>query len=135
MVLVTLTAQQWSGLTTALLDDDDAAMADTAERMKGGADVMRRVRAVIADMPTDEVVSRLRAADVPVAPVRDLHEVADDPQVVASGTVCAFEHTVLGDVHQPRPAPLVRRHRHRTDPVRAAARRTHRRGVAGSGLA
>ena len=67
---------------------------------------MRRVRAVIADMSTDEVVTRLRAADVPVAPVRDLHEVAADPQVVASGTVCAFEHAVLGDVHQPRPAPL-----------------------------
>jgi formyl-CoA transferase len=74
--------------------------------MQGGADVMRRVRAVIADMPTDEVVSRLRAADVPVAPVRALHEVADDPQVVASGTVRAFEHSVLGAVHQPRAAPL-----------------------------
>jgi crotonobetainyl-CoA:carnitine CoA-transferase CaiB-like acyl-CoA transferase len=106
VVLVTLTAAQWSGLTSALLGDDNAAMSDTAERMKGGADVMRRVRAVIADMPTDEVVSRLRAADVPVAPVRDLHEVADDPQVVASGTVRAFEHSVLGGVHQPRPAPL-----------------------------
>jgi formyl-CoA transferase len=104
--LVTLTAAQWSGLTTALLGDDDAAMADTAERMKGGADVMRRVRSVIADLPTDEVVSRLRAADVPVAPVRELHEVASDPQVVASGTVRAFDHTVLGRVHQPRPAPL-----------------------------
>jgi crotonobetainyl-CoA:carnitine CoA-transferase CaiB-like acyl-CoA transferase len=106
VVLVTLTAAQWSGLTTALLGDDNAAMTDTAERMTGGADVMRKVRAVIADMPTDEVVSRLRAADVPVAPVRDLHEVADDPQVIASGTVRAFEHAVLGDVHQPRPAPL-----------------------------
>jgi formyl-CoA transferase len=106
VVLVTLTASQWSGLTTALLGDDNAAMTDTAERMKGGADVMRKVRAVIADMPTDEVVSRLLAADVPVAPVRDLHEVAEDPQVIASGTVRAFEHTVLGDVHQPRPAPL-----------------------------
>jgi crotonobetainyl-CoA:carnitine CoA-transferase CaiB-like acyl-CoA transferase len=106
VVLVTLTAAQWSGLTSALLGDDDAAMTDTAARMTGGADVMRRVRAVIADMPTDEVVSRLRAADVPVAPVRDLGEVAEDPQVVASNTVRAFEHTVLGAVHQPRPAPL-----------------------------
>jgi formyl-CoA transferase len=104
--LVTLTAAQWSGLTSALLGDDNAAMTDTAARMTGGADVMRRVRAVIADMSTDEVVSRLRAADVPVAPVRDLPEVAYDPQVVASNTVRAFEHTVLGPVHQPRPAPL-----------------------------
>ena len=109
VVLVTLTAAQWAGLTAALLDDEDDggdAMADTAERMKGGAEVMRRVRSVIASMPTDEVVRRLRAADVAVAPVRQLDEVADDPQVVASGTVRAFDHAVLGRVHQPRAAPL-----------------------------
>jgi crotonobetainyl-CoA:carnitine CoA-transferase CaiB-like acyl-CoA transferase len=107
VVLVTLTAPQWEGLTRALLDDGDAVeIADTAERMRSGAEVMRRVRAVIAAMPTDEVVARLRAADVPVAPVRGLDEVAHDPQVVSSGTVRAFEHTALGPVHQPRPAPL-----------------------------
>jgi crotonobetainyl-CoA:carnitine CoA-transferase CaiB-like acyl-CoA transferase len=106
VVLVTLTAAQWSGLTGALLDEGEAgAMVDTSERMKGGAEVMRRVRGVIASMKTDEVVARLRAADVPVAPVRQLDEVAHDPQVVASGTVKAFDHNVLGKVHQPRPAP------------------------------
>ncbi|MEY2422462.1 MAG: hypothetical protein QOI95_2529 [Acidimicrobiaceae bacterium] len=107
VVLVTLTAAQWAGLTAALLDDDGGdAMADTAERMKGGAEVMRRVRTVIASLPTDEVVDRLRAADVAVAPVRQLDEVAHDPQVIASGTVRAFDHSVLGPVHQPRAAPL-----------------------------
>jgi crotonobetainyl-CoA:carnitine CoA-transferase CaiB-like acyl-CoA transferase len=106
VVLVTLTAAQWSGLTRALLGDDGDDMTDTSARMKGGADVMRRVRAAVAELPTDEVVKRLRAADVPVAPVRDLHEVKDDPQVVASGTVRTFDHSPLGPVHQPRPAPL-----------------------------
>ena len=107
VVLVTLTAAQWAGLTKALLDEGDAdAMADTSARMKGGAEVMRRVRTAVANMPTEEVVARLRAADVPVAPVRQLDEVAHDPQVVACGTVRAFEHNVLGRVHQPRPAPL-----------------------------
>lgn len=112
VVLVTLTGAQWAGLTAALLDGDSdgngegGAMADTAERMKGGAEVMRRVRTVIANLPTDEVVARLRAADVPVAPVRKLDEVTHDPQVEASGTVRAFEHSALGPVHQPRPAPL-----------------------------
>jgi crotonobetainyl-CoA:carnitine CoA-transferase CaiB-like acyl-CoA transferase len=106
VVLVTLTASQWGALTGALLDDGEAGdMTDTSARMKGGAEVMRRVRGAIASMPTDEVVARLRAADVPVAPVRQLDEVADDPQVVACGTVRAFEHDVLGKIHQPRPAP------------------------------
>jgi crotonobetainyl-CoA:carnitine CoA-transferase CaiB-like acyl-CoA transferase len=107
VVLVTLTGAQWAGLTAALLDDDGTeAMSDTAERMKGGAEVMRRVRAVIASMTTEDVVARLRAADVPVAPVLQLDEVARDPQVIASGVVRAFHHDVLGKVHQPRPAPV-----------------------------
>ncbi|MBV9662362.1 MAG: CoA transferase, partial [Actinobacteria bacterium] len=107
VVLVTLTGAQWAGLTAAILDDEgDAAMQDTAERMKGGADVMRKVRAALASMRTDEVVKRLRAADVPVAPVLQLDEVATNEQVLASNTVRAFEHAVLGAVHQPRPAPL-----------------------------
>jgi len=81
-------------------------MADTAERMRGGAEVRRRVRARIATLTTAEVVERLRSADVPVAPVLALDEVAHHEQVVANGTVLAFEHKVLGLVHQPRPAPL-----------------------------
>ena len=106
VVLVTLTAAQWAGLTKALLDDGDADdMTDTSARMKGGAEVMRRVRTAIAGMSTDDVVTRLRAADVPVAPVRQLDEVAHDPQVQACGTVKALEHNVLGKIHQPRPAP------------------------------
>jgi crotonobetainyl-CoA:carnitine CoA-transferase CaiB-like acyl-CoA transferase len=107
VVLVTLTGAQWAGLTTALLDDEESdAMSDTAERMKGGADVMRRVRTVIGGMTTEDVVARLQAADVPVAPVLQLDEIPNDPQVIASGIVRAFHHEVLGNVHQPRPAPL-----------------------------
>ena len=106
VVLVTLTAAQWAGLTKALLDDEESDdMTDTSARMKGGAEVMRRVRSAIASMPTEEVVARLRAADVPVAPVRQLDEVARDPQVAACGTVKALQHNVLGPIHQPRPAP------------------------------
>ncbi|MEY2434229.1 MAG: hypothetical protein QOC92_3954, partial [Acidimicrobiaceae bacterium] len=107
VVLVTLTGAQWANLSAALLDDDGtAALSGTAERMKGGAEVMRRVRAAIAGMTTADVVARLRAVDVPVAPVLQLDEVPHDPQVVASGIVRAFHHDVLGNVRQPRPAPL-----------------------------
>jgi crotonobetainyl-CoA:carnitine CoA-transferase CaiB-like acyl-CoA transferase len=121
VVLVTLTAAQWSGLTDALLHEEGGGdMADTAERMKGGAEVMRKVRSAVAAMPTAEVVERLRAADVPVAPVLALDQVASNEQVVACGTVRAFEHAVLGPVHQPRPAPLF--DGRAIDPVPAAPR-------------
>jgi crotonobetainyl-CoA:carnitine CoA-transferase CaiB-like acyl-CoA transferase len=121
VVLVTLTAAQWSALTAALLDGDrDGAMTGTAERMRGGAEVMRKVRAAIASMPTAEVVDRLRAADVPVAPVLALDQVASHEQILACGTVRAFDHAVLGPVHQPRPAPLF--DHQAIDPVPAAPR-------------
>ena len=106
VVLVTLTGEQWAGLRTAILDEAPAAGGDTSERMRGGGAVMREVRVSLATMPTAEAVARLRAADVPVAPVLALDEVADHEQVVACGTVEDFEHGVLGAVRQPRPAPL-----------------------------
>ena len=108
--LVTLTAAQWDKLVGAILDDgrsgDGPDRSDTGTRMATGGEIMRRVRARIADLPTGEVIERLSAADVPCAPVVPLEEVATEPQVVASEAVPAFEHSTLGPVRQARPAPL-----------------------------
>lgn len=112
IALVTLTAGQWQGLVDALLsngglDDTGPDLSDTSARMAGGADIMRKVRAQIATMPTAEVVEKLTAANVPVAPVVDLDDVHQHPQVVASGTVVELDHSVIGPMRQPRPAPVV----------------------------
>jgi crotonobetainyl-CoA:carnitine CoA-transferase CaiB-like acyl-CoA transferase len=108
--LVTLTAAQWEQLVGAVLPDGDEAQdigrRDTGTRMATGGEIMRRVRARIADLPTAEVIERLSAADVPCAPVVPLDELATEPQVVASAAVPEFEHAVLGPVRQARPAPL-----------------------------
>jgi crotonobetainyl-CoA:carnitine CoA-transferase CaiB-like acyl-CoA transferase len=105
--LVTLTAGQWQGLVDALLEDAGPDLSDTGARMAGGAAVMREVRAKIATMPTAEVVEKLTAANVPVAPVVELEAVHEHPQVVASGTVVELDHSVIGPMRQPRPAPVV----------------------------
>jgi crotonobetainyl-CoA:carnitine CoA-transferase CaiB-like acyl-CoA transferase len=105
--LVTLTGAQWAKLTEALADESDSAgddLSDTSARMARGGEVMRQVRAKIAQLPTDEVVARLRAADVPCAPVVGVEDVWKQPQVVASDTVASFDHAVLGPVRQARPA-------------------------------
>ena len=107
VALVTLTAGQWQGLVDALLEDTGPDLSDTGARMAGGAAIMREVRAKIATLPTAEVVDRLTAANVPVAPVVGLDEVHQHPQVVASGTVAELDHAVLGPIRQPRPAPVV----------------------------
>lgn len=111
VVLVTLTAKQWDGLVDAILteegDDTGGDLSDTGTRMEHGAEIMRAVRQRLLELPTDEVVDRLQRADVPCAPVRDLDELHDDPQIAASGILDVIDHPVMGPIRQPAPAPLV----------------------------
>ncbi len=111
VVLVTLTAKQWSGLTEAILtsegDDAGGDLSDTGARMAGGAAIMRSVRERLRSMPTAEVVDRLRRADVPCAPVLALDQLHLDPQIEASGILDELEHPVMGAIRQAGPAPVV----------------------------
>ncbi|WP_334142417.1 CaiB/BaiF CoA transferase family protein [Rhabdothermincola sp.] len=111
VVLVTLTAKQWDGLVSAILteegDDTGGDLSDTGARMAGGATIMRAVRQRIRELSTDEVVERLRRADVPCAPVRELGELHLDPQIAASGILEVVDHPVMGRIRQPGPAPVV----------------------------
>lgn len=106
--LVTLTAAQWDNLVRAVLDDADERpdLSETGSRMASGGQIMRQVRAKLATMSTTEAIDRLSRADVPCAPVVGLGDVAEHPQVVATGAAPAFEHQSLGSVRQARPAPL-----------------------------
>ncbi len=111
VVLVTLTAKQWDGLVAAILteadDDTGGDLSDTGARMAGGAAIMRAVRQRLRELPTDEVVARLRAADVPCAPVLALDQVHTDAQVEASGILAEIDHPIMGRIRQPGPAPRV----------------------------
>ena len=64
---------------------------------------MREVGAVLAALPTAEVLERLAAHDVPCAPLVALEDVARHPQVVAAGSLEESVDPVLGRVVQPRP--------------------------------
>jgi len=106
VVLVTLTAKEMRRLVDALLDTESGTdLSDTADRMRGGATVMRDVRKRIGTMTTAEVVTRLADADVPCAPVLALDELHEHEQIVASGSIETIDHPVLGTVRQPVPAP------------------------------
>ena len=111
VVLVTLTAKQWSGLVDAVLteegDDTGGDLSDTGARMAGGAAIMRAVRQRLRELTTDDVVERLRRADVPCAPVRALDELHLDAQIEASEILDVVDHPVMGRVRQPGPAPRV----------------------------
>jgi crotonobetainyl-CoA:carnitine CoA-transferase CaiB-like acyl-CoA transferase len=111
VVLVTLTAKQWDGLVAAILTEPDAEtggdLSNTDARMAGGAAIMRLVRERLRELSTDEVVRRLRDADVPCAPVLALDELHLDPQIVSSEILEVIDHPVMGTIRQPGPAPLV----------------------------
>jgi crotonobetainyl-CoA:carnitine CoA-transferase CaiB-like acyl-CoA transferase len=106
VVLVAVTDDQWQGLfrasgLTQLFDDPDFATATL--RLKNGGRAMRQIAAVLAELPTAEVLKRLADTDVACAPVVALEDVADQPQVVAAGSLEESVDPVLGRVVQPRP--------------------------------
>ena len=105
--LITVTDDQWQHLLQAaglghLLEDPD--FATPADRLRHGGRAMRQVAAVLAALPTAEVLERLSSHDVPCAPITALDDVASHPQVVAAGSLEETLDPVLGRVVQPRPA-------------------------------
>ena len=62
--------------------------------------VVAEVQQVIATKPRDEWVRLLREADTCVAPVNDLDEVFEDPQVRAREMVLDLNHPECGTVKQ-----------------------------------
>jgi crotonobetainyl-CoA:carnitine CoA-transferase CaiB-like acyl-CoA transferase len=107
VVLITVTDDQWQRLLRAaglshLLEDPE--FRTPADRLKHGGRAMRQVAAVLAELPTAEVLERLSAHDVPCAPIVSLDDVARQPQVVAAGSLEESVDPVLGRVVQPVPA-------------------------------
>jgi crotonobetainyl-CoA:carnitine CoA-transferase CaiB-like acyl-CoA transferase len=49
-------------------------------------------------LPVDAIVRTLREAGVPVAPVRSVADIADDPQLHHRGFFGQVEHPVMGEV-------------------------------------
>ena len=133
VVLVTLTAKQWDGLVDAILTEPGADtggdLSNTDPRMAGGAAIMRSVRERLRELPTEEVVRRLRDADVPCAPVLSLDELHVDAQIEASEILDVIEHPVMGAIRQPGPAPLVDGERPTARGAGVTSRRAHSGGA------
>ena len=93
------------GLARALDRDDwlaEPGFTNIATHLADFDGFIARVEAAMAPFSTDEVVARLQAEDVPVAPVLDHDEVLADPQVQHNETVMNREHPLYGRYRQPR---------------------------------
>jgi crotonobetainyl-CoA:carnitine CoA-transferase CaiB-like acyl-CoA transferase len=58
----------------------------------------------IRKYPTQELIERMAAEDVPVGPVLTLEELFSDPQIVHNEAILQFEHPTAGRFRQARPA-------------------------------
>jgi crotonobetainyl-CoA:carnitine CoA-transferase CaiB-like acyl-CoA transferase len=101
------TDKQWQSFCTAMERrdiGDDPRFTNVAKRSENTDAWYSAIEEAVQKFNADEVLDRLREADVPVAASLDPTEVVNDPQVKAMGLVRKIDHPVAGKVLQPRPS-------------------------------
>jgi crotonobetainyl-CoA:carnitine CoA-transferase CaiB-like acyl-CoA transferase len=92
-------AGQWAGLCKALDAPElfaDERFAPGGDRARHMAELRRQIQERIGKLTCAEAVARLKAADVPVAPIRKLDEVIADDHFYRRGTLKPMRHGALG---------------------------------------
>ncbi|MEM7748572.1 MAG: CaiB/BaiF CoA-transferase family protein [Pseudomonadota bacterium] len=103
-----------------LLSDD--RFIDMPARVENRAALTEIIEASLAKQSNDDVLAKLRAGQVPCAPVLDVEGVVNDPHVAARGVLREVHDPALGVVLQtrmpigdgraPQPAPQLGEHSH-----------------------
>jgi crotonobetainyl-CoA:carnitine CoA-transferase CaiB-like acyl-CoA transferase len=98
----------------------DARFIDMAARITNRAALTSIIETALAEAPMDDILTRLRTAQVPCAPVLAVDGVVADPHVAARGVLqTAMDPTIgevlqtrmpIGDGTPPRPAPILGAH-------------------------
>ena len=100
------TDKQWQSFCIALEDDKyakDKRFLTAKDRAANISDFFHAIGSLAAKFDTEVVVTRLRAADVPVAPVLTPEEVHQDRHVKDRGFIETREHPLIGSYLSPRP--------------------------------
>lgn len=91
----------WRSLLSAIDRDDlldDPRFADRPLRIEHRADIEQILKEAFSRGDRDTWLAKLRASDVPSAPIYDLSEVVADPQIQHLGLVETVEHPVAGQM-------------------------------------
>ena len=85
------------------LDDlaEDERFADNGKRVANRAALIPPLEKRIAELTKDDVVKRLREANVPVGPINGLDDVFSDPTVRHLGLIAEVDHPTAGRVRAP----------------------------------
>jgi CoA:oxalate CoA-transferase len=108
VALIVLTDRQWRSLCVAMGEPglaDDERFRSNGRRYHRSDEVDRLITAWTATRPRGEIVDALTRARVPVAAVRDVGEVIDDPHLHQRGAVQRLDHPQIGPVVVPH-SPL-----------------------------
>ena len=100
------TDDEFHGLARALnvdsSDPDVATIRDRSRNRDKSMAVHREVRKNATQISIDEGTERMDANQVPFGIVRAVHEVPDDPQVVANDLFTTFDHPAAGRIRHHR---------------------------------
>ena len=96
---------------------EDVRFTDNSKRVAHREVLVPLMERRVAELSRDEIVRRLREANVPVGPISDLGDVFSDPVVRHLGLIAETDHPVAGRVRTPGipvrmdgTPPSVRRH-------------------------
>jgi crotonobetainyl-CoA:carnitine CoA-transferase CaiB-like acyl-CoA transferase len=104
LACASITDVQWDALCSAVGARELATRYPTGiERLRNHTEVTAALNRACTDLRRDQVLDRLRAVDVPCAPVNTVSDVLVDPQVVHNGTVLTEDTPDLGPVRRPKP--------------------------------
>jgi len=98
----------WQNLCNAIERPDlieDPLTANNTARLSNRDYVVRILAEVFSGRTNAEWLAILDEFDIPNAPVNDIGEVFDDPQVQARGMIQSYDHPTLGKVRYP-PSPV-----------------------------
>ena len=104
VALIVVSEPQWKSLCRLVSREDLADHPDYAGpalRNQHEAEINEIISAWTRDKSRDDVFQQMRAARLPVAPVRDLAEVMNDRHLHERGMLNRMEHPYMGDVVLP----------------------------------
>ncbi len=80
---------------------DDPRFASNAQRVKNRAELLPDLEAIFLTRTVDEWLERLRAAEVPAAPVNNLDRAFAEPPVAEREMIVEYNHPQVGKVRLP----------------------------------
>ncbi|MBX6426845.1 MAG: CoA transferase [Variibacter sp.] len=104
IVVATRQESFWRKLCTVLGDPelaDDPRFASNAARVENRAVLVPRLEAIFRTRTTADWLERLRAADVPCAPVNNIDGAFAEPPVAERGMIVEYDHPDVGRVRLP----------------------------------